>query len=101
MNTTKVKPTKGFAEPLFGIFTSESDAPLLVVGADSSEVALHRAELVRHLVPEMPRSALLEARYLRRGPVHTHCFRQNFFTWQEELADDAANQETVCPVCGR
>ena len=92
--------TKGFAEPLFGITTLDNTTPLAVVGAPSREVALTRAEMIRHVVP-LPRTELLRARFVRSGPVKSPFFAAQYFAWLEALLEDARRQdEGICPLCG-
>ena len=92
--------TRGFTEPLFSITSLDNTAPLAVVGAPSREVALNRAEMIRHVVP-LPRSELLRARFVRTGPVRSPFFAGQYFVWLEALLEDARRQEEgVCPLCG-
>lgn len=94
------KVTRGFSEPLFSITSAENNAPLAVVGAPSREVALVRAEMIRHVVP-LPRAEQLRAKFLRAGPIRSAYFASNYFTWLEAMLEEARqNDEGVCPLCG-
>lgn len=96
-----MKPnTRGFSEPLFAIFGISSDNPIAVIGAPSTDVALYRAEMVRHLV-DLPRPDQLRAKFLTKGPVRTAFFSANFFAGIEDALEEARKEsEGVCPLCG-
>jgi len=87
------KATRGFRDALYAL---EFDGKVLaVVGANSSEHALLRAESIRHHVP-MPRHELLTARFLESGPVTSAYFASDFFQWMDALDSDGG-----CPICGK
>jgi len=94
VNQIQQKATRGFREPLYAI-EYNGDKVLAVVGANSSEHALLRAESIRHLVP-MPRHELLTARFLESGPVTSAYFASDYFQWIDALDSDGG-----CPICGK
>lgn len=91
----KEKHTRGFKERLYTI--EYQGKPLAVVGANSEEHALLRAEVIRNQVT-MPRHELLQARFLPSGPVCVAYFSSSFFQWVSSLDDLELGH---CPICGR
>ena len=88
------KATRGFREPLYTI-ENKSGQVLAVVGANSPEHALLRAETIRHQVP-LPRHELLTARFLESAPVTAAFFASAYFEWMDALDTDGS-----CPICGK
>ncbi len=87
------KATRGFREPLYAI--EHNSKVLAVVGANSKDHALLRAESIRHLV-HMPRHELLTARFLESGFVSAPFFASAYFEWMSSIEDDDG-----CPICGK
>lgn len=93
----KPKNTRGFKEPLF---TIEHDGRVLaVLGANSSEQALGRADAIRHEI-SLPRRELLQSHFVASAPIHAPFFSKNYFFWLDSL-DDGTIGKGACPVCGR
>ena len=69
---------------------------LAVIGANTAEQALGRADAIRHIV-QLPRRALLEARPHRSPAIQAPYFSGGFFV----LLDSVDDSDAVCPICGR
>jgi hypothetical protein len=92
---TKQEATRGFREPLFNI--EYEGRVLAVIGATTAQMALGRVDAIRHLVPNIPRSELLQVREAEPAPIHSPFFAAEFFLWLDSFDSD----EDTCPVCGR
>jgi len=88
--------TKGSNEALYEIvFQGKA---LAVVGANSADHAMLRAEVIRNQV-QLPRHELLEARLVQQGvPICVPYFSGSYFLWLNSLDDLEAG---TCPICGR
>jgi len=95
MTQDRTEVTRGFSEPLYEI-TYQGKA-LAVVGANSEEHALLRAEVIRNHVP-LPHHGLLRARHVTSGPICLPFFSGSYFAWLSSLDD---LESGTCPICGR
>jgi len=91
----KEKHTRGFKEALYTIeFQGKA---LAVLGANSQDHALLRAEVIRNQVP-LPRHELLQAKFLPSGPICVPYFAGSYFLWLSSFDD---LESSTCPICGR
>lgn len=97
----KQKDRRRISEPLYKITRAGSDVPLVVLGAPTKEIALLRAEFVRHLV-QMPPAELLAAKRHEAGTViQAAYFSASYFAWLEEILNESRQTDGgVCPLCG-
>ena len=93
---TKQKATRGFREQLFNV--EFQGRVLVVIGAQTAQMALGRVDAIRHLVPDIPRSELLKVRHRATGPITSPFFSADFFLWVDSID---LSDEGTCPVCGR
>ncbi len=96
MTQDRTEVTRGFNEALWEI--TFEDKALAVVGANSEQHALLRAETIRNHVP-LPHHQLLRARHLASGPIRVAFFSGSYFAWLSELEDLESSGN--CPICGR
>ena len=94
--------TKKFSSPVFAITCARRTYAYIC--AETPELALMRAAQIKREIelPMLRAGVAVEAKLVKEGFLSgAPWYSDGFFRWQDELADDLAAGNTVCPVCGR